>query len=121
MKGYMPYDCSEPDNIRAWKRLPPCFQNFIRTIQNCIEDEIQKKNPCKYRATSGFRAESVNRKYGGQLESGHRVGYPRDFVPVDGFSVNSHAPVVDVSRFRVLRSPADVKLPQKCWHIEFIC
>jgi hypothetical protein len=124
----MPYDCLESANIQAFKRLPPCCQHFIRTIQSRIEAEIQEKNPGKFRATSGFRAESVNRKYNGALESLHRLGMSRDFVPIAGFSVYSNPPVVDVERFRVLRSPALVTSPngkhavsvQKCWHVEVI-
>ena len=106
-----PYDCKEKDNIKAFKNLPPCCAHFIRTVQNRIQQEIDSKNPGRFRPTSGFRAESVNRKYGGVTESLHRLGMARDFVPVDGlFDV---APVVDATRLKVIRSP-------KCWHIELI-
>lgn len=109
MKAHSPYDCKESANIAAFKRLPPLLQHTIRTVQNRIQQEVDKKNPGKFRPTSGFRSESVNRKYGGEMESLHRVGMARDFVPINGIFTDS--PVVDSNYFRVIRSP-------KCWHIE---
>lgn len=113
MKASIPYDCSEKNNIKAFKSLPPSMQFHIRTLQNAIQSEIDKKNPGIFRPTSGFRSESVNRKYGGALESLHRLGCARDFVPVAGFSVNSNCPDVDLERFKVIRSP-------RCWHVEIV-
>lgn len=118
MRVTSPYDCKESANVSAWRRLPPCCQHFIRTIQARIQEEIDKKNSGLYVPTSGFRAESTNIKYFGALESLHRLGMARDFVPIAGFSAYSNAPFVDVERFRVLRSPADLNKPQKCWHVE---
>jgi len=111
MKATSPYDCKEADNREAWKRLPPCCQHFIRTIQNRIQAEVDKKNPSMFRATSGFRAETVNRRYNGATESLHRLGMARDFVPVNGVFADS--PIVNGNYFRVIRSP-------RCWHIEVI-
>jgi len=120
MKSMSPYDCKEKANIEAWRLLPPVMQHTIRTVQNRIQEEIDKNNPGRFVPTSGFRAESVNRKYGGAPESLHRLGMARDFIPVDGFFVNTDAPLLAVSRFRVLRSPSDLSKPQKCWHVEVI-
>lgn len=111
MKSHSPYDCKESANVAAFKKLPPCCQHFIRTIQNRIQEEVDKKNYGKFRPSSGFRSESVNRKYGGEMESLHRVGMARDFVPIDG--IFTYSPIVDNNYFRVIRSP-------RCWHIEVI-
>lgn len=111
MKATSPYDCNETNNRLAWRRLPPCCQHFIRTIQNRIQEEVDKKNPGKFKPTSGFRAESVNRKYDGALESLHRLGMARDFVDFSGSFANP--PCVDTNYFRVIRSA-------RCWHIEVI-
>lgn len=111
MKAHMPYDCGESENVKAWKKLPPCCQHFIRTVQASIQEEVEKNNPSLYRPTSGFRAESINRKYHGSVESLHRLGMARDFVDSCGSLVNP--PVVNSERFRVIRS-------SKCWHVETI-
>lgn len=109
MKNHSPYDCSEASNVSAFKRLPHFAQFFIKTVQARIQEEVEKNNPGRFRPTSGFRAESTNRKFGGSLESLHRLGLARDFVPFDG--VFASPPLVDSARFRVLRSP-------RCWHVE---
>ena len=111
MKAHSPYDCKESANIAAFKKLPPVMQHTIRTIQNRIQEEVDKKNPGKFRPTSGFRAESINRKYGGSLESLHRLGMARDFVSISGDV--TCPPVVDSNYFKVIRSP-------RCWHVEVI-
>lgn len=112
MKWHFPYDCSEKDNIKAFQRLPPVMQHTIRTIQARIQEEVETKNPCGFIPTSGFRAESTNRKYGGAMESLHRLGCARDFVNASGFNP-SIKPVVDDTRFKVIKSA-------RCWHIEVI-
>lgn len=116
MKDSMPYDCSESSNVEAFRKLPPSTQMYIRTVQNSIQEEISRKNPGLFKSTSGFRSQATNQKYGGVLESLHRLGVARDFVPVSG--IFTSIPLVDENRFTLLRSPCDVKLPQKCWHVQ---
>lgn len=111
MKAHSPYDCKEPSNVAAFKRLPPTMRHTIRTIQNRIQEEVDKKNPGKFRPTSGFRSEVANRKCGGSIESLHRLGMARDFVALSGSFASP--PVVDTNYFRVIRSP-------RCWHVEVI-
>jgi len=116
MKTTMPYDCIGSDgvsNAKAFKRLCPTMQFTIRTIQNAIQTEIDSKNPGMFRPSSGFRSEQINRLHGGSLESLHRLGCARDFVPVEPLTFNTGAPSVDSARFRVIRSPL-------CWHVEVI-
>lgn len=116
MKANMPYDCVGVDgvsNAKAFKKLPPTMQFTIRTIQNSIQTEVDSKNPGKFQPTSGFRSEDTNIRNDGQLESLHRLGCARDYVPVKPFTFNDGAPVVDSSRFRVFRSPL-------CWHVVVI-
>lgn len=109
MKAHSPYDCKEKENVEVFRALPAFFQFFIRTVQNRIQEEVEKNNPNRFKPTSGFRAEIINRKYGGARESLHRLGCARDFVPLNGDF--SSPPLVDSTRFRVLRS-------SRCWHIE---
>lgn len=113
MKANSPYDCKEQSNVAAWKMLPPCCQHFIRTIQARIQEEIETRNAGQFKPTSGFRSEATNRKYGGATESLHRLGMARDFIPINGFSTYPLPPVVDNSRFSVIRCP-------NCWHVEVI-
>ena len=79
-------------------------------MQHKIQAEIDEKNSGLFRPTSGFRSETTNRKYGGTIESLHRVGVARDFVPVNGLFDNP--PAVDPAWFLVRRSP-------RCWHVEY--
>lgn len=110
MKVHSPYDCKEPSNVQAFRLLPPSLQHYIRTVQHKIQAEIDEKNAGRFLPTSGFRSEAINRKYNGVLESLHRLGVARDFVPVNGLF--DDPPVVDSAWFLVRRSP-------RCWHVEY--
>jgi len=110
MKVHSPYDCKESSNVQAFRLLPPSLQHYIRTVQHKIQAEVDQKNPGLFLPTSGFRSETTNRKYGGVIESLHRLGVARDFVPANGLFHS--APVVDSAWFLVRRSP-------RCWHIEY--
>lgn len=110
MKVHSPYDCKESSNVQAFRLLPPSLQHYIRTVQHKIQAEIDEKNLGLFRPTSGFRSETTNRKYGGVIESLHRLGVARDFVPVNGLFDNP--PAVDPAWFLVRRSP-------RCWHVEY--
>lgn len=110
MKATSPYDCKEPHNVQTFSKLPPSLQNYIRQVQHKIQQEVDSRNPGQFRCTSGFRSETVNRKYSGSIESLHRLGVARDFVPVGG--VFSDPPAVDPDWFSVSRSP-------RCWHVVY--
>ena len=111
MKVHSPYDCKEVTNVQAFRLLPPSLQHYIRTVQHKIQAEIDEKNAGRFLPTSGFRSETPNRKYNGTIESLHRLGVARDFVPVNGLF--DDPPVVDSAWFLVRRSP-------RCWHVEYI-
>lgn len=94
---------------KCFARLSPVIQMAITQFQIAIQSEVDKKNPGKFRPTSGFRSPQQNAAVGGVVDSLHIWGMARDFVPFDGdFSV---PPSVCSRRFLVRRSA-------RCWHVE---
>lgn len=107
---------SEGGHESAWSRVPASVKIAIEVYQSCLQREIDKRNPGKFRPSSGWRSDSGNRCAGGVADSRHLWGGARDFVPVDpGYR---KPPVVCSSMFRVLRSPVQGSF--KCWHVEVI-
>lgn len=116
----------EGGHDNAWARVPASVKIAIEVYQQCIQREVDKRNPGKYRPTSGWRSDSGNRnisrsdsgsrRASGVVDSRHLWGGARDFVPVD--TNYRLPPVVCPSMFRVLRSPATG--PFRCWHVEVI-
>lgn len=98
----------------AWDRLPASIKVAIEVYQQMLQREVDKRNPGRFRPTSGFRSDTGNRRCGGVVDSLHLWGSARDFVPVDpSFRA---PPSVCASLFIVRRSPVDG--PFKCWHVE---
>ena len=78
-------DVFDPDggHGHAWDRLPASIKVAVEVYQQMLQREIDKRNPGRFRPTSGFRSDSGNRSCGGVVDSLHLWGAARDFVPVD--------------------------------------
>lgn len=88
LKDIYVFDCSEPSNCEAFKRLPAFFQQYI-TDKHCelrnYVYSITKNTKYKPLFTSGFRSYSVNKKIGGVSDSLHLFGLAIDFVLISNF------------------------------------
>ena len=104
----------EGGHEHAWSRVPASVKIPIEVYQQCIQREVDKRNPGMFRPSSGWRSDSGNRRVGGVVDSRHLWGASRDFIPVD--PSYRKPPIVCPSMFRVLRSPATG--PFRCWHVE---
>jgi len=109
MKADDIYDPEVARHQEVFTRFGPTLALVISGYQEIIQVEVDRKNPGKFRPTSGFRAASHNSLVGGVPDSLHIWGMARDFVPVDGDF--AHPPIVCERKFRLLRSA-------RCWHVE---
>ena len=111
-----PFDRKSVDNEVSWRKLPKWLQSSMQATIGKIVKWVDKNNPGRFRFTSGFRSDLVNRSCGGVIGSKHLYGLAIDFVPVDGdFGVppsTSIAPCCG-QRYRIIRSP-------QCWHCELV-
>lgn len=83
--GEKPYDCSEKDNVSAFKRLPSSLQLFIKQTQNKISQMVKIHNPGrKLVRTSGWRSFKVNSRCGGVSDSLHLFGMATDYRRIPG-------------------------------------
>lgn len=105
------------ENEAAYKKLPKVLQYFISSQQNLLISRIIAQVKRRYGdagvesliKTSGFRAHSVNARYGGVIDSLHLFGCAADFSKFGLFKV-VHPPICD--QLQVIDSG-------DCWHIQF--
>lgn len=93
-------------HAQAWERLPDYLRQSFSAMQRTIQEEIDRKNPGKYRVVSGWRSDRGNRACGGIVDSDHLWALARDFRSVDG---GNTPPRVCSKRFQVIRSGPDGK------------
>jgi len=79
--------------------LTPSVKGAIQALQAELQEEVEKKNPGRFRPSSGWRSATGNAAVGGVADSRHIWGGARDFVPVDG---RMSPPIVCALRYAVI-------------------